>query len=100
MMAGVNPGAVQRILRPTDPRITTEIYGHLAPDYLRGGIDRLRFSAEPANNLSGGSQPSAAVSQSLLQPSYKHPEGCLSPGALGRLSRRDPRASSCGVDGT
>jgi integrase len=35
MMAGVNPGAVQRILRHSDPRITTETYGHLQPDYLR-----------------------------------------------------------------
>jgi integrase len=35
MMAGVNPAAVQRILRHHDPRITTEIYGHLEPNYLR-----------------------------------------------------------------
>jgi integrase len=45
MMAGVNPAAVQRILRHSDPRITTETYGHLQPDYLRSEIDRLRFSA-------------------------------------------------------
>jgi integrase len=43
MMAGANPAAVQRILRHSDPRITTEIYGHLAPDYLRAEIDRLNF---------------------------------------------------------
>lgn len=43
MMGGVNPAAVQRILRHSDPRITTEVYGHLAPDYLRSEIDRLRF---------------------------------------------------------
>jgi hypothetical protein len=43
MMAGVNPAAVQRILRHHDPRITTEIYGHLEPGYLRAEIDRLRF---------------------------------------------------------
>jgi integrase len=34
MMAGVNPAAVQRILRHSDPRITTEVYGHLVPGYL------------------------------------------------------------------
>jgi integrase-like protein len=45
MMAGANPAAVQRILRHQDPRITTEVYGHLAPDYLRAEIDRLRFHA-------------------------------------------------------
>ena len=42
MMAGANPAAVQRILRHSDPRITTEVYGHLAPDYLRTEIDRCR----------------------------------------------------------
>ncbi len=51
MMAGANPAAVQRILRHTDPRITTEIYGHLAPDYLRREIDLLRFE-KPANDTS------------------------------------------------
>jgi integrase len=44
MMAGANPAAVQRILRHSDPRITTEVYGHLAPDYLRAEIDRLQFN--------------------------------------------------------
>jgi integrase len=43
MMAGANPAAVQRILRHSDPRITTEVYGHLAPDYLRDEVNRLRF---------------------------------------------------------
>ena len=52
MMAGVNPGAVQRILRHSDPRITTETYGHLQPDYLRSEIDRLRFNTVPANDPS------------------------------------------------
>ena len=49
MMAGVNPAAVQRILRHSDPRITTEVYGHLAPGYLRTEIDRLTFGP-PAGN--------------------------------------------------
>lgn len=53
MMAGANPAAVQRILRHTDPRITTEIYGHLAPDYLRREIDLLRFE-KPANDTAAG----------------------------------------------
>jgi hypothetical protein len=30
-MSGANPAAVQRIMRHTDPRITTETYGHLTP---------------------------------------------------------------------
>ncbi len=48
MMKGANPAAVQRILRHSDPRITTEVYGHLAPDYLRAEIDRLSFRMEPS----------------------------------------------------
>jgi excisionase family DNA binding protein len=52
MMAGANPAAVQRILRHSDPRITTEVYGHLAPGYLRSEIDRLSFGPPPP-----GTQP-------------------------------------------
>jgi integrase len=47
MMAGANPAAVQRIMRHSDPRLTTEVYGHLAPGYLRSEIDRLQL-APPA----------------------------------------------------
>ncbi len=45
MMSGANPAAVQRILRHSDPRLTTEVYGHLAPEYLRAEVDRLSFGA-------------------------------------------------------
>jgi hypothetical protein len=34
---------VQRILRHTDPRLTTEIYGHLDVEDIRAGLDRLRI---------------------------------------------------------
>jgi integrase len=47
MMAGANPAAVQRILRHSDPKITTEVYGHLAPGYLRSEVDRLSFGVAP-----------------------------------------------------
>ena len=43
--AGVDPFAVQRILRHTDPRITTEVYGHLVPGYLRDAINKLPLAA-------------------------------------------------------
>lgn len=43
LMSGANPAAVQRILRHSDPRLTTEVYGHLLPGYLRSEIDRLTF---------------------------------------------------------
>jgi integrase len=43
MMRGANPAAVQRILRHTDPKVTTEVYGHLSPGYMQSEIDRLAF---------------------------------------------------------
>ena len=43
MMFGASPAAVQRILRHSDIRVTTDVYGHLAPGYLRSEIDRLSF---------------------------------------------------------
>ena len=57
MMSGANPAAVQRILRHSDPRITTEIYGHLSPEYLRAEVDRLRFgpAQEPESTTSAES---------------------------------------------
>jgi len=78
MMASVNPGAVQRILRHSDPRITTETYGHLQPDYLRSEIDRLRFNTEPANDLSNALQPSAVLSQKLLTTFLQAPRSASS----------------------
>jgi integrase len=50
LMAGANPAAVQRILRHSDPRLTTEVYGHLVPDYLRAEIDRLSFGISPTKS--------------------------------------------------
>jgi integrase len=35
LMRGADVAAVQRILRHSDPRLTTETYGHLVPDYPR-----------------------------------------------------------------
>jgi integrase len=55
MMAGANPAAVQRILRHRDPRLTTEVYGHLSPEFLEGQIDRLSFF--PAEVVKAGEQP-------------------------------------------
>jgi hypothetical protein len=42
-MSGADLAAVQRILRHSDPKLTTEIYAHLAPEYLRAEVDRLSF---------------------------------------------------------
>jgi len=61
MMAGANPAAVQRIMRHHDPRMTTEVYGHLAPEYLRSEVDRLQFEPPAPPPLAAG----------LLQPPAK-----------------------------
>ncbi len=65
MMAGANPAAVQRILRHSDPRITTEVYGHLAPGYLRAEVNRLAFGL-PAPALPVTVEVPVAVGGSLL----------------------------------
>jgi integrase len=36
---------VQRILRHSDPAITTKVYGHLDVEDMRKGLDRLDFAA-------------------------------------------------------
>ena len=61
MQSGANPAAVQRILRHSDPRITTEVYGHLAPGYLRAEVDRLKFG------LTVESEPAQAKFQEVAQ---------------------------------
>ena len=43
MMAGANPASVQRIMRHSNPKMTTEVYGHLAPEYLQTEVDRFTF---------------------------------------------------------
>jgi integrase len=53
LMQGADLAAVQRIMRHQDPRMTTEVYGHLAPDYLKKEIDRLRFEPAPAEEPRG-----------------------------------------------
>ncbi len=61
MMAGASPAAVQRILGHSDPRLTAETYGHLAPDYLRGEVERLAFTLPPADVPVVVEVPSRAV---------------------------------------
>ena len=51
IMAGADLPAVQRIMRHTDPRITTEFYAHLSPGYLRSAIDRLAINPKTPDEL-------------------------------------------------
>ncbi|WP_426754769.1 tyrosine-type recombinase/integrase [Myxococcus sp. Y35] len=45
LKAGVPVATVQRILRHSDPAITTEVYGHLDVEDMRKGLDQLDFAA-------------------------------------------------------
>lgn len=45
LKAGVPLATVQRILRHSDPAITTEVYGHLDVEDMRKGLDQLDFTA-------------------------------------------------------
>src|SRR5579884_13665 len=60
LMKGADLAAVQRIMRHQDPRITTEVYGHLQTAYLKSQIDRLSFGAEPADVSGGAGRASQA----------------------------------------
>jgi hypothetical protein len=62
LMKGADLPAVQRIMRHQDPRITTEVYGHLQTTYLKSRIERLSFGPEPAD-LSGGGRPSQTADE-------------------------------------
>ncbi len=43
MQSGCSPAAVQRILGHSDVKLTMDVYGHLAPGFLRDEIGRLTF---------------------------------------------------------
>ena len=54
---------MQRILRHRDPRITTEVYGHLAHGYLQPEVDRLQFGTPIPDAAAAESSPSNALRQ-------------------------------------
>ena len=60
---GVPLATVQRVLRHTDPRLTTEIYGHLDVEDMRAGVDRLRITmpSSTSTQVSTGVQDSSEV---------------------------------------
>src|SRR5512133_2899518 len=57
IMSGADLAAVQRILRHSDPKLTTEVYAHLAPEYLRAEVDRLSFGAAVLETVPDGGRP-------------------------------------------
>jgi integrase-like protein len=51
LKAGVPLATVQKILRHTDPKITSEVYGHLDLEDMRAGLNRLALGLPPPPEL-------------------------------------------------
>jgi integrase len=94
LMAGANPAAVQRILRHSDPRITTEVYGHLLPGYLRSEIDKLAFEPKAGAVDSKSSQAAAPVAKDfaahLLPANENSSDGEIPDGERRPLNNQNP----------
>jgi len=67
LMSGVPLEVVQRMLRHTDPKITSGVYGHLLMNYQREAIARARLL--PAGLLSSGGLGSGATEAHQAAPS-------------------------------
>lgn len=70
LMRGADAVAVQRVMRHRDIRVTTEVYGHLAKDYLQEEIGLLAFrpNADPDPAAEGVRAAAGAPSASLDAP--------------------------------
>ena len=68
LKAGVPLATVQRVLRHTDPKITSEVYGHLDLEDMREGLNRLRLA--PAVT-----EPAPFAASLLLDPADPKREG-------------------------
>ena len=61
-MRGANTIFVQRIMRHSDPRITSETYCHLEPGYLKAGMDTfMKLGASEEDPASSPTAPAAQV---------------------------------------
>jgi Phage integrase family len=92
LMRGADLPAVQKILRHSDPRMTTETYGHLVPDYLRAQIDRLTFGPAATSGASNEKQPLAKIPPPfapILLPTASDPPNGLDPPSPDPQSLRD-----------
>lgn len=53
LKAEVPLAIVQRVLRHTDPAVTSEIYGHLDVDDMRKAVNKLRFNGKTELKIVG-----------------------------------------------
>ena len=111
LMSGADVAAVQRIMRHTDPRLTTEVYGHLSTGYLKKEIERLSFrSSTPSpvetpnadsDQTAGAEGPgvardSAAFTTRLLPEGGRRP---LDPFRRGRAGKENRELTVVGARG-
>jgi integrase len=98
LKAGVPFATVQRLLRHSDPRITTEVYGHLDVEDMRQAVNKLNFGpkdveaaelpSELARVVAGGLVPGQDCAPVVRgTASTSHATGDASPKAL--LRRED-----------
>ena len=58
IQSGASPAAVQAVLGHADVRITMERYAHMAPDFLRAEVERLRFGiGDDSQCIAGPCEP-------------------------------------------
>src|SRR4051812_18191641 len=86
----------QDILRHTDPRLTTEIYGQLDVEDMRAGLDRLRIdTAAPAQpNAIEHMQNFSNIIPASRPNGVPVVRGSASSAISGKPARRNPRRTS------
>jgi integrase len=75
MQAGIPVHVVQRMLRHRDPRLTANVYGHLAPDYLLREVNRLQLAPLAASLLHGPAETPKGPKRRGENPSNLDPFG-------------------------
>ena len=98
-MQGADLAAVQRIMRHQDPRITTEVYGHLAPGYLTEGDQPPPVRADAADQSATVIPISAAATASgpsgTDEPVHASAGGASEPPLPADAAPAAPRGSVC-----
>jgi len=100
LRSGVPLVAVQKVLRHRDPKLTEAVYGHLATDYLRTEVNRLKLEGMPEaprlRALDAGRVPPVSPTSLRTSKGPEQPRGFLddsdpfSPSRGDRIRTCDP----------